>query len=168
LNHLGATGPRADDVRVIIKHIDNISSTIRQLLDFSRRQAVAPSAVPLDVASAAAVTHFAPDLTAIINAARRRNRSLWEVLEELDRQPGVLRLSPESRAIVGRFVTDLRAYSELAHERPAGELLYAFLKGSGILAKLAAATGVGKFRLIRLFRERTGLLLGDPAGASAA
>jgi signal transduction histidine kinase len=43
-------GPRADDVRVIIKHIDNITSTIRQLLDFSRRQAVAPSAVPLALA----------------------------------------------------------------------------------------------------------------------
>jgi signal transduction histidine kinase len=31
------SGPRADDLRVIIKHIDNISTTIRQLLDFSRR-----------------------------------------------------------------------------------------------------------------------------------
>jgi signal transduction histidine kinase len=50
LKYLAGAGPRADDVRVIIKHIDNISSTIRQLLDFSRRQAVAPSAVPLDVA----------------------------------------------------------------------------------------------------------------------
>jgi len=38
-------GPRADDLRVIIKHIDRISSTIRQLLDFSRRQPVAPRAV---------------------------------------------------------------------------------------------------------------------------
>jgi two-component system, NtrC family, sensor histidine kinase HydH len=46
LAHL-AGGPRSDDVRVIIKHIDNITSTIRQLLDFSRRQAVAPSPVPL-------------------------------------------------------------------------------------------------------------------------
>jgi signal transduction histidine kinase len=50
LKHLDGAGSRADDVRVIIKHIDNITSTIRQLLDFSRRQAVAPSAVPLDVA----------------------------------------------------------------------------------------------------------------------
>jgi signal transduction histidine kinase len=49
LNQDGA-GPRAEDMRVIVKHIDNISSTIRQLLDFSRRQAVAPSAVPLGVA----------------------------------------------------------------------------------------------------------------------
>jgi signal transduction histidine kinase len=43
-------GARPEDVRVIIKHIDHITSTIRQLLDFSRRQAVAPSAVPLAVA----------------------------------------------------------------------------------------------------------------------
>jgi signal transduction histidine kinase len=44
-----APGPRAEDLRVIIKHIDHISSTIRQLLDFSRRQAIAPRAVSLAV-----------------------------------------------------------------------------------------------------------------------
>ncbi|HVZ73529.1 MAG TPA: ATP-binding protein [Polyangia bacterium] len=49
LRHLGA-GAGTEDTRVIIKHIDNISRTIRQLLDFSRRQAVAPSPVPLAVA----------------------------------------------------------------------------------------------------------------------
>jgi two-component system sensor histidine kinase HydH len=50
LRHVEA-GPRAEDLRVIIKHIDNISSTIRQLLDFSRRQPVqqvAQRAVPLE------------------------------------------------------------------------------------------------------------------------
>jgi signal transduction histidine kinase len=41
---------RAEDMQIIIKHIDNISSTIRQLLDFSRRQAVAPSPAALGVA----------------------------------------------------------------------------------------------------------------------
>ncbi|MDB4983002.1 MAG: Sensor protein of zinc sigma-54-dependent two-component system, partial [Myxococcales bacterium] len=34
------------DMHVVIKHIDSISSKIRQLLDFSRRQVVAPSPVP--------------------------------------------------------------------------------------------------------------------------
>jgi signal transduction histidine kinase len=43
-----STGPRAEDLRVIIKHIDNIASTIRQLLDFSRRQAIERRAVPLE------------------------------------------------------------------------------------------------------------------------
>jgi len=32
-----AAGPATEDLRVIIKHVDQISSTIRQLLDFSRR-----------------------------------------------------------------------------------------------------------------------------------
>src|SRR6185295_16325136 len=43
-------GPRAEDLRVIIKHIDNISSTIRQVLDFSRRQPIERQAVSLDAA----------------------------------------------------------------------------------------------------------------------
>jgi DNA helicase-2/ATP-dependent DNA helicase PcrA len=82
------------------------------------------------------------DLTSIVAGARRRNRTLWEVLEELDRQPGVLRLSPGTRTGVARLVTDLRRYVQLAHERPAGEVLFAFLKGSGMLARLAAAEGM--------------------------
>jgi signal transduction histidine kinase len=41
-------GARAEDLRVIIKHIDNITSTIRQVLDFSRRQAIEQQAVALD------------------------------------------------------------------------------------------------------------------------
>jgi signal transduction histidine kinase len=34
-----SAGPRAEDLRVIIKHIDNVSTTIRQILDFARRPA---------------------------------------------------------------------------------------------------------------------------------
>jgi len=41
------TGPRAEDLRVIIKHIDNIASTIRQVLDFSRRQTIERQPVSL-------------------------------------------------------------------------------------------------------------------------
>jgi signal transduction histidine kinase len=54
LRTVDAKEPRAEDLRVIIKHIDNISSTIRQLLDFSRRQAVAPRPVALATAVARA------------------------------------------------------------------------------------------------------------------
>ncbi|TMC60108.1 MAG: ATP-dependent helicase, partial [Chloroflexi bacterium] len=80
-----------------------------------------------------------PDLTAIVNSARRRNRSLWDVLEELETQPGILRIAPATRAAATKLVADLRAYVELAHERPAGEVLYAFLRGTGLLTRLAAA-----------------------------
>ncbi len=41
--------PRAEDLRTIIKHIDNISTTIRKVLDFSRRQAIERQAVDLRV-----------------------------------------------------------------------------------------------------------------------
>jgi two-component system sensor histidine kinase HydH len=43
-----SSGPRSDDLRIIIKHIDHITSTIRQLLDFSRRQPIERRAVALD------------------------------------------------------------------------------------------------------------------------
>jgi signal transduction histidine kinase len=39
---------RAEDLRVIIKHIDHISSTIRQILDFSRRQSIERHPVALE------------------------------------------------------------------------------------------------------------------------
>ena len=38
---------RAEDLRVIMKHIDSISTTIRQVLDFSRRQPIVRQAVGL-------------------------------------------------------------------------------------------------------------------------
>src|SRR4029077_5173087 len=34
-----SVGPRAEDLKVIIKHIDNVASTVRQMLDFARRPA---------------------------------------------------------------------------------------------------------------------------------
>jgi DNA helicase-2/ATP-dependent DNA helicase PcrA len=113
---------------------------VRLLLAFLRAMADLGSSTDVYALAASSVYGLGgPDLTAIVNLARRRNRSIWEILEELDRQPGVLRLAPATREAITRLVVDLRAYSELAHVRPAGELLYAFLKGSGLLARYAAA-----------------------------
>ena len=61
--------------------------------------------------------------------------AICEVLEELGRQPGILRLSPETRAAASQLVVDLRRYIALANERPAGEVLFAFLRGTGWLAR---------------------------------
>ncbi len=82
------------------------------------------------------------DLTAIVNAARRRNRSIWEVIEELTRQPGLLRLSPATRPVLERLVADLRRWTSLAHERPTGEVLYVFLRESGLLARWASPESI--------------------------
>ncbi|MGZ8502510.1 MAG: ATP-dependent helicase, partial [Candidatus Limnocylindrales bacterium] len=112
---------------------------IRLLLAFLR--AVADLASSVDVYTLAASEVYGlggEDLTDIVASARRRNRTVWAVLEEVDRQPGLLRLAPATRAAVSRLVADLRRYAGLAHSRSAGEVLYAFLKDSGLLARLAA------------------------------
>jgi len=113
---------------------------VRMLLAFLRVVADLDSSVDLYALAASDVYALGgEDLTAIVNMARRRNRSIWAVLDELERQPGILRLGPETRATVHKLVTDLRGYADVAHERPAGELLYRFLRGSGLLARLVAA-----------------------------
>jgi DNA helicase-2/ATP-dependent DNA helicase PcrA len=116
---------------------------IRLLLAFLR--AIADLSASVDVYALAASDLYGlggPDLTAIVNSARRRNRSLWEVVEELVRQPGLLRLAPETRAALERLVADLKRFTELAHERPAGEVLYQFLRDCGLLARLASTESV--------------------------
>ena len=112
---------------------------VRTLLAFLRVVADLDSSVDLyALASSEAYALGGEDLTAIVNMARRRNRSIWAVLDELERQPGILRLTAETRATAHKLVTDLRGYADMAHERPAGELLYRFLRGSGLLARLVA------------------------------
>ena len=112
---------------------------VRLLLSFLRVVADPESSVDLYALAASEVYGLGgEDLTAIVNTARRRNRSVRAIVDELDRQPGILRVSPETRAAVTRLVKDLRGYEVAAHEAPAGELLYRFLRGSGMLAQLVA------------------------------
>jgi DNA helicase-2/ATP-dependent DNA helicase PcrA len=144
---------------------------VRLLLAFLR--AVADPSSSVDVYGLAASEIYGlggTDLTAIVNSARRRNRSLWDVLEELDRQPGILRVSADTRAGVTRLVADLRAYIELAHERPAGEVLYGFLRGTGTLARLAGTDSVAAeealqniARFFEIVRSQSSLLTDDRA-----
>ena len=116
---------------------------IRLLLAFLRAVGDLSSSVDVYALAASEVYGLGgPDLTAIVNTARRRNRSLWEVTEELTRQPGLLRLAPETRAALDRLVADLKHYSDVAHEKPCGELLYEFLTSSGLLARLAGTQSV--------------------------
>jgi len=112
---------------------------VRILLAFLRAVADLSSSTDLYALAASQVYVLGgEDLTAVVNAARRRNRSLWEVIEELERQPGLIRLAPETRAGLTRLVADMRRWVALAHERSTGEVLYAFLRESGLLARWAA------------------------------
>ena len=113
---------------------------IRLLLAFLRAVADLSSSTDIYALAASEVYGLGgEDLTAIVTTARRRNRSVWEIVEELERQPGLLRLTHETRTSLARLVADLRRWVALAHERSAGEVLFAFLRESGLLAKWAAA-----------------------------
>jgi DNA helicase-2/ATP-dependent DNA helicase PcrA len=144
---------------------------VRQLLAFLR--AVADPASSVDVYALATSEPYelgGEDMTALVNTARRRHRSVWEILDELDRQPGILRLSAETRTAASRFVADLRGFTELAHLRPAGEVLYRFLRDSGILGRLAASETVAAEEALRniarffdIIRAQAALLSDDRA-----
>src|SRR3954452_19161972 len=80
---------------------------VQLLLSFLR--AIADPASSVDVYALAASDLYGlggEDLVAIVNTARRRNRSVFDVLEELGRQPGILRLRPETRTAAARLVED--------------------------------------------------------------
>jgi len=144
---------------------------IRLLLAFLRVIADPASSVDLYALAASEVYGVAgDDLTAIVNTARRRNRPVRDVLEELQDQPGILRLRPETRATVAKLVADLRTYLGLAAERPAGEVLYAFLRRSGLLARLAATDTIAAeealqniARFFEIVRAQSALLTDDRA-----
>jgi DNA helicase-2/ATP-dependent DNA helicase PcrA len=144
---------------------------VRLLLAFLR--AVADPASSVDVYALAASDLYGlggEDLVAIVNMARRRNRSVFDVFEELGRQPGILRLRPETRTFAAKLVEDLRGYVALAHERPTGEVLFAFLRGSGWLKRLAETESVAAeealsnlARFFDIVRAQSALLADDRA-----
>ncbi len=144
---------------------------VRLLLAFLRAVADLESSVDVYALAASDVYGLGgEDLTAIVNMARRRNRSVWAILDEVDRQPGILRLTPGTRATVHRLVADLRGYAEAAHAGPAGELLYRFLRASGILARLvgtdtpAAEEQLQNIaRFFEIIRSQSALLADDRA-----
>ena len=144
---------------------------VRLLLAFLR--AVADPSSSVDVYALAASELYGlggEDLAAIVQLARRRNRSVYETLDELGRQPGILRVGPGTRVAAAKLVADMSGYVALAHERPAGEVVYAFLRGTGWLARLAGAGTVGAeealsniARFFDIVRAQSALLADDRA-----
>jgi DNA helicase-2/ATP-dependent DNA helicase PcrA len=144
---------------------------VKLLLSFLR--VVADPGASVDVYGLAASELYGmggEDLVNIVNMARRRNRTVFEILDELGRQPGILRLRPETRAAAAKLVEDLRGYIALAHERPAGEVLFAFLRGSGWLKRLAETESVAAeealsniARFFDIVRSQSALLADDRA-----
>jgi len=144
---------------------------IRLLLAFLRAITDLSSSVDVYALATSSVYGMGgEDVTAIVTMARRRNRSVYEILEELGRQPGILRLAQATRGAAARLVADLQRFAALAHQRPAGEVLYAFLRSSGLLARYAAADTVAAAealsniaRFFDIVRAQSALLVDDRA-----
>jgi DNA helicase-2/ATP-dependent DNA helicase PcrA len=108
------------------------------------------------------------DLTAICEMAARRRRTLWSVVTEVLDQPGLLRLSAETRRRLARCASQLRSSIEAAHERSAPAVLYEHLRESGWLTALVAQAERGDdgplrrvARLFEIVRQQSDLL-SDP------
>ncbi len=108
------------------------------------------------------------DLTRICEAANRRRRSLWDVATELLEQPGLLRVSAETRSRLERLVEHVRESIEQAHEQSAPVVLYDHLGRSGWLKRLVAQAERGDDgplrRVARLFEivQEQSDLVSDP------
>ncbi len=112
----------------------------------------------------------AEDLSLVMGTARRGHRSAWAVLQDVDQSGGGLAVSADGLRSIARLVGDLRRLRDLAHARPAGEVLYSFLRESGWLAALVSAVTpaaeevlANLARFFDLVRARSGLLADDRA-----
>jgi len=80
------------------------------------------------------------DLQKINTFASRRNYTLHQVFSRLDAggEYDILNdISAESRATVKKIMDDIKYYLGLAKEKSTGEVLYLFLKKTGLLARLS-------------------------------
>ena len=144
---------------------------VRLLLAFLRVIADPTSSLDLYGLAASSVYRLGgEDLATIMVSARRRNRSPWEVLGEVADGTAPFRVADDVRVEIARLVGDVKRYVELAHQRPAGEVLYTFLRESGILGRLAsedsaaAEEGLGNIaRFFEIVRSQSALLADDRA-----
>ena len=105
-------------------------------------------------------------LARLLNGSRRRNRPLLEILSEALDAPASS-LSPAARKSATVLVEHIRNGVALAATRASGEVLYDYLRASGILRRLAHADAEAAdearavARLCELVRIRAALLASD-------
>ena len=142
---------------------------IRECLSFLRCAIAPDSTIDLyGMATGAPYRLGGEPLTLIVELARRRHRSLWSVITELEDQPRLLRLPEATNRGLACLRADLRTAMEMAHLRPAAEVLYGHLDRSGRLREMIQAAGSGDdaplrdlARLFDVLRARASLLEDD-------
>ena len=78
------------------------------------------------------------DLARLSSLAHHRNLSLRQVLDRAEREPLLFALADATRDALARYLELARTLAQLAPRRPTTDVLYAFVHGSGLLARLAA------------------------------
>ena len=143
--------------------------SVRPLLAFLRVVADPSNTVELYVLATAWPYALAgAELTTLMASARRSHRSLWEVLVGVVESPAAV-VGDGFGAAVRRLVGDVRSAIDLSHERSSGEVLYAHLRSSGRLARLAVDSDPAEANAVARFfdivRSRSSLVV-DPRIAS--
>lgn len=71
----------------------------------------------------------ARDIAAMMNAAKKKNKTLFEILEN----PDDISIDDEAKERVKRFIEMMHTHLEMVPRDPAGQILYAFFEDSGLL-----------------------------------
>jgi DNA helicase-2/ATP-dependent DNA helicase PcrA len=76
------------------------------------------------------------DLSLCMHYAKRRNRSLYSVWEDLGSNLELSQISADSQDTIARVLTDHEKFLAISREQTTGRLLYSFLTDTGYLKKL--------------------------------
>lgn len=79
------------------------------------------------------------DLIRCMTVAKRRNRTLHHVFEHVDEVSELDVLSAESRATIGKILSDIKKFVDRSRDHQTGVVLYQFLTESGYLKRLTHA-----------------------------
>ena len=76
------------------------------------------------------------DLTLCNHFARRRNRSLYSVFNDLAKIPELAEVSPESKDKIEQVLVQIEKFLQVSRDQTTGRLLYSFLTDTGYLKYL--------------------------------
>lgn len=89
------------------------------------------------------------DLTRCMNVANRQNRTLRYVFEHMVEFSDLNELSSESKATIGKLLSDIQEYIDRSKDNQVGVIVYQFLTESGYLKRLTHAGTVVAEQKIR-------------------
>lgn len=113
---------------------------VRLCISFLRIMANIQDSLSLYYLSTSLIYKLTPlDLSAAMHLARRRNQSLFFVLENLNDEPELSQvISADTKEKIERFLLDIKKFLSSSRSLTTGRLLYQFLSDTGYLKGLVA------------------------------